>query len=210
MNRTPISRRMLFTAMTLAAFSVAASAVWAFPEPHVVPTSWELDFTQGKPSLVSVRMQGEDKPRHYYYFTYTVTNRTGTEQLWVPEFSVWTDAGDLIQANRGISPTIFNAIRDREKNPLLENPFQIVGPLLQGTDNARDGVVIWQVPEHDVDHIRIFISGLSGETHVVKDPLSGEEKLLRKTLMLEYRTPGDYAHVLSKPFNFVGKEWVVR
>ena len=210
MNRIRIGRRVLGACVLIGLLGTFAAVSQAYPEPHIVPTSWELEFEHRKPELISVRLPGEDTNRLYHYFTYTVTNRTGDERLWVPDFWVLTDAGDLIQANRGISPAVFNAIKARERNALLETPVQVVGRLLQGRDNARDGMVIWPVPNHDVDNMRIFVGGLSGETHVVKDPAGGEDKLLRKTLMLEYNTPGDYAHLSQKPFVFVEKQWIVR
>ena len=161
-------------------------------------------------SIISVRLADQEKPKLYYFITYTVTNRTGEEQLFVPEINILTDAGDLIRANRNLSPAVFKAIKDRVRNPLLESPNQIIGRILQGADNARDGVLIWPVPDHDVDHLSIFFGGLSGETHSIKDPATGEEKLLRKTLQLEYATPGDQPHTPEKPIVFKAKTWIVR
>jgi hypothetical protein len=157
-----------------------------------------------------VRLPGEDHPKLYYYMTYSVANRTGEDQLFVPDVWMFTDAGDLMQANRGVAPAVFRAIKQHAQNPLLEEPMKIVGKILQGKDNARDGVVMWQVPDHDVDSVRIFIGGLSGETHEITDPATGETKLLRKTLMLEYHSPGDRTHVRVKPFVLKDTQWVVR
>ena len=210
MNRILICRRTSGICAALMAMTMICAVSMGYPEPNIVPTSWQLDFKHEKPQLLAVRLPGEERTRLYYYFTYTVTNRTGSEQLWVPEVWINTDAGDLIRANSGVSPTIFNAIKARERNPLLESPVQVVGTILQGADNARDGMVVWEVPGKDVNNIRMFITGLSGETHVVQDPVTSEDRLLRKTLMLEYNTPGDLAHIQSKPFIFVGEQWIVR
>jgi hypothetical protein len=141
---------------------------------------------------------------------YTVTNRTGDDQLFVPNVWMFTDAGDLLPANLGVPPAAFRAIQDNERNPLLEEPMKIVGRILQGKDNAKDGVVMWPVPDHDVDSFRIFFGGLSGETHEIEDPATGEKRLLRKTLMLEYQSPGDASHTRTKPFVLKSEEWIIR
>lgn len=180
----------------------------AYPEPRIVTDSWELEFEFDEPRTIAVERGGET--RLYWYMTYTVRNESGEDQLFVPEAWAATDAGDLLAANRDVPPAVFRAIEEQEDNPLLENPVQVVGRLLQGEDNARDSVFIWPVPEHDVDYIRMFIGGLSGETHDVEDPETGETYVLRKTLMLEYATPGDVSHTAQKPFIFEGREWVVR
>ena len=52
-----------------------------------------------------------------------------------------------------------------------------VGRILQGEDNARESVVVWPASEHDVDAFEVFISGLSGETAVVMDPVTGQPML---------------------------------
>jgi hypothetical protein len=86
----------------------------------------------------------------------------------------------------------------------------VAGRILQGEDHARDGVVIWQAPDHEVKDIKIFFGGITGETHEVKDPVSGDSKLLRKALQISYDTPGDHRHVQHKPFVYKGVKWVVR
>ncbi|MBI1369297.1 MAG: hypothetical protein GC162_11675 [Planctomycetes bacterium] len=205
-----------FSSMLVVLTVVAAAAlsfVPAFaeaPEPDVVPSSWELGFKYHTPAVISVRLPGEDKPRLYWYMTYTVTNGTGEDQLFVPDAVLLTDAGDLMQANRSVPPTVFKAIKSHLDNPLLESPTQIIGKLLQGPDNAKDGVFIWELPNHDVDHLTFFIGGLSGETHEVKDEATGDVHLLRKTLMVEYQSPGDESHAEIKPFIKKGQDWVVR
>ena len=135
------------------------------PQPDVVSGSWELHFSWSVPRVVSVKLTDAVKPKLYWYMPYTVTNKTGQDQLFVPDIYALTDAGDLIQSNKGVPPRVFKAIQAREKNALLERPSRIVGRLLQGANNGRDGVAVWPVPDHDVDRVVIFFGGLSGETH---------------------------------------------
>ncbi len=193
-----------------ALLTAAEQRAASYPEPNIVQNSWELDIKIDPPAIISVQLPDEPKPRLYNYITYTVTNRTGNEQLYVPDLNVLTDAGDLIQLNRSIPPLVFQKIKERLRNPLLESPSKIVGSILQGADNARDGVAIWPVADHDINNFKLFFGGLSGETHSVKDPATGKETLLRKTLELTYETPGDEAHAQQKPFVLKSKTWIVR
>lgn len=181
-----------------------------YPEPNIVQSSWQLDFKFHHPQTIAVKPPGEAHAKLYHYITYTATNRTGADQLFAPETVVLTDAGDLVRANRSIPPAVFRQVRDREQNPLLEAPSQVIGQILQGPANARDSVVIWPASSHDVKQVHLFITGLSGEVHAVKDPATGQEHLLRKTLKIDYKTPGDLSHEATKPFVFQSKEWVVR
>ena len=182
----------------------------AFPQPTIVPTSWQLEMKYEHPRAIAVRLPGEATPRTYWFMTYTVTNNTGEDQNFVPEIALLSDAGDLIRANRNIPPRVFATIHQELRNPLLKSPTQVVGRLLQGADNAVDGIALWPMPEHDVDSVTIFVQGLSGETYPVEDPQTGEIHLLRRTLMLEYQTPGSVEKQPRKPWLFKAERWVVR
>ena len=212
-----MNRRTCIITATIAALTVSVLGTATFaepqraPEPHIVPSSWELEIEHATPRVISVQLPGEDERRHYWYMTYTVTNRSGDDQFFVPEFTMITDRGDVLQANQGTPPRVVQIIKNREGNPLLERPTQIIGRLLQGPDNARDGMAVWPMPEHNVRNVRIFIAGLSGEIHTVEDPATGEERRLRKTLMLEYNLPGSERYMPEKRFmRAEPPEWVVR
>lgn len=211
MTRRTIATAAGLAVLMLTTFNAALLAQSGqAPQPNLAPTSWELEFEHDKPKVISVRLPGQDDIQHYWYMTYTVTNRTGEDQYFVPEFTMVTDAGDILQANRRIAPPVVKTIQNYEGNPLLERPSEIVGRLLQGPDNARDGMAVWRMPEHNVRNVRVFIAGLSGEIHVVEDPETGEEHTLRKTLMVEYKLPGSGEHMRLKEFLEEDSEWVVR
>ena len=209
-TRTPRLWIAAIAAAALIGLALTTPRAQAYPEPSSVLTSWQLDFSYPKPQTIAVRLAGEDQASHYRYITYTVTNNTGKDRLFVPEVEILTDAGDLIQANRGIPPAVFRAIENREDNPLLKNPVQVVGRILQGEDHAKDSVIIWKAPDHDVDNVRLFLAGLSGETREIEDPKTGETRVLRKTLMLEYNTPGDTRNPGSTPFELENEQWILR
>ncbi|MEX2670838.1 MAG: hypothetical protein WD294_01880 [Phycisphaeraceae bacterium] len=211
MMRRTIGITAVAAALLLAIFSPTAEAQHTrAPQPDIVPSSWELDFKYSKPRVIAVRIPGEDVTHHYWYMTYEVVNRTGEDQYFVPEFTIVTDAGDVLDANQGIAPYVVKTIQNREANPLLQSPTEVIGRLLQGADNARDGMAIWRMPEHNVRNLRLFTAGLSGEVHIVEDPSTGEELSLRKTLMVEYDLPGSGENMRRKEFLERDSEWVVR
>ncbi len=57
----------------------------AYPKPSPYPKSWELDFQHGMPTRVVVQVPGQNVPQAYWYMTYTITNNSDTEQLFLPE-----------------------------------------------------------------------------------------------------------------------------
>lgn len=202
----------------------------AHPRPKILSDSWQLDFVYEKPALITVDLPGEG-PTDFWYLPYTVTNNTGQELLFVPDVMIYTDAGDLILAPRKVPPVVFTAVKAELRNPLLESPIDIIGQLLQGEDNARDGVILWPAPNHDIDSFKIFVGGLSGETAIL-DPDgtiipekadSNDEAdidahaarkragiVLRKTLVLEVATPGDIETRTSAPVVMRRSQWIMR
>jgi len=209
MNRTWCAAAVALIAGVIVSSLAIHEVDAAHPEPEIVPASWELEFKFQKPDIIEVRLPGEDKPNLYWYMVFTVTNRTGEDQMFIPNIWMLTDGGDLMQANQSVPPVVYRAIKKETENALLESPAKVVGRLLQGPDNARDSVAIWPVPDHDVNFTNIFIGGLSGETHEIKDA-QGNDHLLKKTLMIDYQLPGDQVHIRQKEFRFKGSRWIVR
>jgi len=198
----------------------------SYPRPSIVPTSWQLQFEFQSPRCISLRLPGEKKSRTYWYMLYTVTNRTGADRIFVPEFILYTDTGKVYRAGKHVPSEVFHAIQSRHNNPLLMSMARITGPLLQGEDNAKDGVAIWTDIDSKARAFDVFIAGLSGERAKIKLPLPTKvtvigkdgkpiEKLtdtaiLSKTLHLQYRLPGEpagRANIVLKP---IKKEWVMR
>lgn len=180
------------------------------PEPNIVPSSWELDLDFLTPRTIAVRLPGEDESTLFWYMTYTVTNKSDSDQLFIPDIWLLSDAGDLLEGNRKIQPIVFEQIKAYERNRLLLSPIKVAGRILQGDDHARDGVVIWKAPDHVVKEFKIFFGGITGETHEVTDSSTGKTRLLRKALEIDILSPGDHRHVQRKPFVLKGTRWVVR
>jgi hypothetical protein len=189
------------------AFAPAAKA----PEPSIYPIAWQLDFKHGTPKRVVVG----NTP--YWYLTYTVTNNTGQEQDWRPMFTMMTNEGKLIPSDHDIDPAVFTKIKATEGDRFLQPRLQVVGPLHQGPDQAKDSVAIWKEPEARMGSFKIFVGGLSGEFVILKDDNGNEEKgpdglpmILHKTLELDYQVLGDELNPQRHELQELGQKWIMR
>ncbi len=178
----------------------------AHPTPSSVPIRWELNFTPGELRLY----YDEVDQRSYWYFTYMVTNRTGAEQIWAPRLTLFTDAGQIINSGSNVPTRIVDDLLDVLGNPLLLNQFEVIGPILQGREHAKEGLAVWPADRLDLTEVKLFISGLSGETARVVHPKTGDEVLLRKTLERTYHVPGNAGHRGSRPLDFQEQRWIFR
>ena len=182
----------------------------AYPEPNPVTTTWKLDFTWQKPRPIAIR-DTEGVYRWYWYMPYKVVNKTGQEVLFLPQVHVATDTGNIIEAGRNIPASLFPKIKEQLNNPLLDSPTQAVGQLLQGEDYARESVFIWAADtEPDPAEMSVFIAGLSGDTHAIVDPDTGEKILLRRTLMLTFTLPGNAPTPQNQAVVFKDSQEVMR
>lgn len=199
--------RVFSTAMAAVAAALVAVAVSAdFPRPAPVPFRWELEFDSG-PLRLYLDPQGSGA---YWYLTYTVTNRTGSDQLWAPKFTMFTDAGDILDSGRNVPSRITEAIMQILDNDFLQDQNDVIGDILQGRENAKEGLVIWPAVSLSVTELSVFIAGISGETARVKHPINGQEIILRKTLQRDYLVPGSALARGSQPVELVSQQWVLR
>jgi hypothetical protein len=191
----------------VALFQLATVAMAAgYPRLAAVPKSWELDFEAGELRMYFDQGTGDV----FWYFTYVVTNHTGADRIWAPQFSLMTDTGEIMDSGRDVPPYITNQIMNLLRNDLLEQQNQIIGDIRQGIENARDGLVIWPARSLGVNEMTLFISGVSGESARVINPATGETKVLRKTLQRDYLIPGSAAARGTKPVDLVSQRWILR
>jgi len=182
--------------------------------------TWLLNFElHGEPQKISVTLPGERQPRTYWYLLYTVTNETGNELNFYPQIELFTDTFKLYRAGRDIRRVVFSAIQKRYATtiPLLEPQQDIIGKLLTGDDNARDSVAIFEDFDPKARSINIFVSGLSNEIVRIKSPLKADqdseepaETLLRRTLKLNYKVPGDDLNPNERFVLYQDRGWVLR
>lgn len=213
---------------------VVASAVlafvhataWTAPKPSEVQVAWQLEIDYKAPQAIQVQIPGESQCRTYWYMRYTITNRTGAERFFVPQFVLYTDTGKVYPAGKDVPTAVFATIKELHNDPLMRTMTGMAGQILQGDDNAKEGVVIWPDFDPQAGQVDIFISGLSGETAEVELPnpvmvqeidVRGQTKevekktvVLRKTLSLRYAVPGEAAARLRSPVKLLKQEWVMR
>ncbi len=196
----------LIAVVLTAVMSIAVNptALAAAPTPNPIPPRWELDFKV----LHNLRLLriGSD---HYWFMTYQVTNTTGDDQTFVPDAVLYTDAGEIIQdaeVDFSVTRTILNLLQ----NEFLESKTQIIGTLRQGKENAKDGLLVWKAQSLDIDHVSVFVSGFSSETQVAVNASTGAESIVRKTLSLEYKVPGDPLGDVANPVMFHQQRWIMR
>lgn len=204
------------------ALGVAIPPAVAAPKPSLVPKSWELEFDFHDPTRIAVTLPGETKPTTFWYLIYTVTNNTGREVGFYPQFALVTDTFKVVHAGDEVSPTVYDAIRKRhnKQHPFLTPPLKAGGKLLQGTDNARTSVAIFRGFDPQASQFTIFVAGLSGEIVRVPNPAfdsarpKNEKNLqfftLRKTLAIEYDIPGDLASRKRAAPVRAARRWVMR
>lgn len=213
----PTLARPLFAALALSVLVPATrAAAGDYPEPSPYPVAWELKFEHAEPERIVVDVPGQG-PRAFWYMTYTVTNETDEEQMFLPLFEMVTRDGQVIRSDRNIPPQVFSAVRKREGNRFLEPRTKISGALRLGEDQAREGVAIWREPHAEMGTFIIFVSGLSGEFVELKDKKgdkvkdkNGDPVILRKTLQLNYIIHGDEVYPGEDKINVRPEAWVMR
>jgi hypothetical protein len=159
-----------------------------YPTPAIVPVSWELNFRHGTLERVFLPVDGQQKA--FWFMRYSVINNSGRDVLFTPSFELVAETGQVSEAFKNVPNEVFTKIKELYKNQFLLSPTAIYGRLLQGQDNAKDGVIIFTDLDAEARNFQLFISGLSGETAEVKNPITGKPVILQKTLELDYSLPG--------------------
>jgi hypothetical protein len=172
-----------------------------------VPISWELGFRHGNMERVFVNVNGKDEP--FWFMRYTVTNTTGRDILFTPSFELVAETGPALQGFKNVPNTVFEKIKANFNNPLLVSPNNIYGKLLQGEDNAKDGVVIFPALDPEARNFRLYVMGLSGETADVENPVTHKKVILQKTLELDFNIPGQAIGIEPK-CTLTAIKWVMK
>ncbi len=210
-------KRFAFPVACFATIVVAARLASAYPEPSKYPVSWELKLQYNHPRRIVVEIPGSPVPKAFWYFTYTVTNKTDTEQDFLPMFTLVTKDGKAIRSDKGVSKAVFNKIKSRTGNKLLETPIEVADVIRVGDDEAKDGVAIWEEPNAEMGSFSLFIGGLSGENVQLTDSAGkpwvgqdGKPVILFKTLQLDYAVSGDEVYPGIDPIRKTHETWIMR
>jgi hypothetical protein len=198
-------------AVSIGVMAGMAPAPAMAPEPDPIPRRWQLAFEPGPLRIATVETAAG--PQSYYFMTYKVTNTSDQDLLFAPSFDLVTGLGEARRSGRDVSAEVTREILGRLESPFIQDQISIVGTLLQGEANAKEGVVIWPVNDTRVSEILIFAAGFSGETRGVEFKNAEgklERVLLRKSLMMRYEAPGEIRDMAGKELPRVESRWVLR
>jgi len=217
--------RSLATAFAIAVAMSAGTAL-TVPKPAEIPRHWQIDATFGELLPIQVKLPSESLPRTFWYIRYKVTNNTGQDRVFIPEFILYTDTGQVIRAGEKVPAEVFHAIKELYGDPLLLDAASVAGKLLQGADNAKEGVAVWTDFDPQAASFDVFVSGLSGETMELELPrpvrtvetdafgnrieVVKTKILLAKTLQRHYVVPGEASTRATMGVKFTDEEWVMR
>jgi len=208
MRRPLVSAAAAVAAIAFVLAAPTPSQAEPYPVPSPYPISWELEFEHATPKRIAVDT-GTGTPQPYWYMTYTVTNNSREERTFLPFFEMVTNTGQTLRSDKGLHKAVFDAIKRREGNRLLEDFLQIGGSIRIGPDQARDGVAIWPEPDARMGRFSIFVGGLSGEAVITKGP-DDKNVFLRKSLQLNYFIRGDEVYPGEDDVNVDAERWVMR
>ena len=130
--------------------------------------------------------------------------------MWAPRFTLFTDAGEIMISGRDVQSRVTEDLLELLGNELLESQNESIGDLLQGSEHARDGLVVWPARDTSVNEMKMFVRGLSGESARIKNPATAEEVVLYKTLQRDYLVPGDALARGNDPIGLVSERWILR
>ncbi len=205
-----------FFGLTLTTGGPAGSTAMAAPEPDPVPRRWQLTLESGPLRVMTIDpdASGPETARMYYYFTYKVINNSGQDLLFTPSFDLATDQGDLQRSGRTVPRAVTDQIITALENKFLEDQISIVGMLLQGEENAKEGLAVWPVGSARVGDLRVFANGFSGETRALDayDPETKGTKrvVLRKTLQMIFQPLGEAREMGADGLPKLEERWVMR
>ncbi|MDP7009572.1 MAG: hypothetical protein QGI78_08390 [Phycisphaerales bacterium] len=183
--RFAISSLLVFLMAFFAVCSFDSSAS-AYPKATDHAQRWQLTF-----DTTGLRFYRDLRTGHgYWVMVYEVTNETRSDQHWVPSFTLVTDQGEMLDAGNDVPRRIHTDILDTFGDPLLQMQSEVRSALHRGEENAIRGLVVWKAKNEDARSLQVFVSGVSGDTAKVRNPISGEEVVLHRELQLSWVVPG--------------------
>lgn len=215
-NRPVIQKLVVALALGVAGvslWSIPQASAWFAPEPDPIPRRWQLDLKPGPLRLANVTLR-DGTTRAYLYMTYRATNRTGEDVLFAPSFELADGEGNVLRSGRAVPLDVASKIQGDLNNPFLEDQISVLGMMLQGDENAKDGIVVWPMGNLTASEITVYAAGFSGEVAQVeiKDSKTGAlvKEPMYKTFMARYKTGGDMSGRGSEPLEPYETTWIMR
>jgi hypothetical protein len=212
----PLMKRIVISGIIILGF--AGVLALAAPQPAIVPKpgNWTTEVKFEQP--LQIVLQSNNSQERFWYLILDLTNQSGKDVDFYPQFELVTDTVQMTPAIKGTSAILFDKIKERHKSKyaFLQLPENAPDKILQGEDNALDIAVIFPDFDPNAKTINIFISGLSNETVAVDNPSEKDKDgnpvkiYLRKTLQLTYSIAGDPKFRKDQKLKFEEKNWVMR
>jgi hypothetical protein len=204
------------TLILVVLFAVIGSAA---PKPAIVqgPKLWTANVEFEPLRQIMYQPTEHAKPRRFWYTIITIANHTKQDIEFYPQCDLMTETFQILPAGKLVPPEIFHMIKARHNSqyPLLESLRAVGSRILQGEDNARDIAIVWSDFDPKAKNVKLFISGLSNETAILRFPsadasIPEKTAFLRKTLELNYHLKGDSVWRADEDIAFKGKNWIMR
>ena len=175
----------------------------------VAEQPYEFKFSQGLPKRIVVNVPGKNNPQAYWYLTYTVTNNTGLERMFLPVFEMVSDDGKITRSDKNVPTVVVEAIRQSEGNKFLKSSLDVAGEFRLGLDESKFGAAVWPEPLLQMGRFSILVGGINSEYAKATGP-DGKEITLRKTLELNFLVRGDDVYPGEDEVNHKALEWIMR
>lgn len=214
--------------------SAALAVVWtvsiaAAPKSGAGARSWQFDVRFHDAQRLVLRLPGEREDTTFWYVLYEITNNTGRDRQFFPSIQLVTDTLEVTEAGAYIHPVVYDVIAGRHKLefPFFAPPSKVLGPVLQGRENARASAAVFRDFDPKASRFVIYASGFAGDVKRVYNPSfdrSQKEPVepayrtesnrrfftLRRTLAISYDLPGDpETRGQARPVRRT-REWVMR
>lgn len=157
-----------------------------------------------------VQVTDAESGQPFWVFSYVVANKTGKPQRFAPRFELVTGEGLIQSAGSEVPPAAQRRLQRAMGKLEAADQFQIMGEVLEGEANAREGFAIFSARSGDIKELTLFIAGLSRAQDTVTDPATGTKTVLRRTLRREYSIPGMVDPRVQTEAPLVSETWVMR
>ena len=182
------------------------------PDSKLIPkvraaTADDLDFRPGALSIVTDTPTGG----RFWVFTYTIANKTGKTQRFSPRFDMLMGDGVILTAGKDVPVDAARRMQRAVASAQAMDQFQVMGDILDGESNAREGFVIWPA-KGDAKDMTLFVSGMSAAFDRCTDPATGKDVIMRRTWSRHFAVPGesDPRHGTEAAFDVMKDQWLMR